>query len=102
MTPYDSNSQFYISSLARLEAAGIKVVSALRDNFDCLKKTLGLTASKDVAETVEHVMELWEGKKDSVPMTWRKLLQIVSQVMDLKELSQQIENYLLEGMQCVQ
>ena len=86
-----------MGSLTRLEAAGIKVVTALQDNIDYLEKNIGLTASKGVTNPVEHVMEQWEGRKDPPPKTWKTLLKIISQVMDLKELSQQIEDYLLEG-----
>ena len=52
-------------------------------------------------------MEHWEARKDVLsgqkavkaipPMTWRSLLHIMSQGMNLKELSQQIEDYFQHG-----
>ena len=96
VSPYDPDSRFYMSSLASLETAGIKVVTALRDNIDRLEKTLGLHAIKE-KNPVEYVMELWECEPNDPPKTWKTLLKIISQVMDLRELCQQIEDYLLEG-----
>ena len=54
--------------------------------------------------SVQSVVKQWEVRKDDVisgqkavkappPMTWRSLLHILSQGMNLKELSQRIEDY---------
>ena len=103
MTPYDPDSRFTMSSLTRLEAAGIKVVTALRDNIDYLKRKLGLLAARPYS--INSVVKKWEvsalsgqkAVKAPPPMTWRSLLQILSQGMNLKDLSQQIEDFFQRG-----
>ena len=93
---YDPDSQFNMSSLTRLEAAGIKVVTALQDNIDYLKTEIGLSTSQNV-DSVQRVIEWWEEKRDNCPpITWRTWLDILSKVMSLRELNQ-IEEYLQYG-----
>ena len=94
-----------MSSLTRLEAAGIKVVTALRDNIKYLRRKLSLPAHQYSVDSVQSVVEQWEVIKDYMfirqeippPMTWRSLLHILSKGMNLKELSQQIEDYFQHG-----
>ena len=86
-----------MSSLTRLEAAGVKVVTALRHNIDYLNTELGLYEN-----SVQCVIKQWEYRrrqavKDCPPKTWRSLLRILSQEMNLRELSQRIEDYLQHG-----
>ena len=79
MSPYDPDSRFTMSSLAKLEAAGIKVVTALQDNIDYLKTKLGLPAH---LYTINSVVKQWEDDvisgqeavKATPPMTWMSLL----------------------------
>ena len=103
VSPYDPDSRFSMSHLTRLEAAEIKVVTALRDNIDSLKKCLklGLTRSKNVPYPpgLEHVMDMWawESREDCPLMTWRSLLHIILQKLNLRELSQHVEYYLQYG-----
>ena len=93
VSQYDPDSPFYISSLISLEAAGIKVVTALQHNLEYLKIELGLY---DHSFFVQHVIEQWE-VRGQPPRTWRSLLHIISQGMNLTGLSQQIEDYLQHG-----
>ena len=98
MSPYDPDSRFTMSSLTRLEEVGIKVVTALRDNIEYLKRKLGLPAAYSISSMVEQ----WEddvlsSQEAPPPMTWRSLLHILSQGMNLKELSQQIGDYFQHG-----
>ena len=65
VSPYDPDSRFKISSLTRLEAAGIKVVTALEHNLESIET-----------------------------FTWAELLEFISSELNLKELGQQIEAYL--------
>ena len=101
MSPYDPDSRFTMSSLARLEAAGIKVVSALQDNIKNLRNKILRSGV-----TVQSVIEEWSviewkvqvhGTEQCPPMTWRSLLDIISQGMNMRALSQQIEDHLQHG-----
>ena len=100
VSPYDPDSRFNMSYLTRLEEAGIKVVTALSDNINCLETELGLCVGENVTNPFKHMMELWEVRNKLPPMTWRALLNIISQGMNLRELSQQIEDYLQHGKLC--
>ena len=87
-----------MSSLTRLEAGGIKIVTALHHNIDYLKTELDLHGRL----SVQDVIEKWEYRgrqavKNCPPRTWRSLLRIISQGMNLTGLSQQIEDYLQHG-----
>ena len=102
MSPYDPDSQFTMSSLTKLEAAGIKVVTALQDNIDYLETKLLPAHLLGHLDSVQSVVEQWKdymlsGKEAPPPMTWRLLLHILSQGMNLKELSQKIEDYFQHG-----
>ena len=88
-----------MSSLTRLEAAGIEVVKALHRNMSKLEKTLGIYGNPDrnASNLVLEVVEQWEDRGGYPPRTWRTLLDIISQGMNLRELGQQIEDYLQYG-----
>ena len=91
----DPDSQFNMSSLTKLEAAGIKVVTALQDNIEYLGNKI-----YHFGDSVENVTEQWEVRdteRQNPPMTWRSLLNIISQGMNMRELSQQLEDYLQHG-----
>lgn len=108
--PYDPNGTFDISSLHKLEDAGIKVVTSCLDNFSSLQSAVGIVLSKknkvnwrgeqrSELECLEVVVRRWGLRKGHHPPNWRSLLQVVSE-MGLKGLSQQLENYLTGEYSC--
>ena len=83
--------RFSISSLLRLEHAGVKVVTALQDNIAQLQSELwpeGINQEGlSKRECLELVIERWE------PRTWASLFETIAK-MNLTGLDQQIEDCL--------
>ena len=78
MSPYDPDGQFSMSFLTRLEAAGIKVMTTLR------KHTYAQLQSIDIEKILT----------DAQISTWAALLNFIINVLKLRDLGQQIEDYL--------
>ena len=86
MSQYDPDCRFSWSSLSRLEAAGIPVVTSLAEKQKRLVAAIGVTCDG----SVEDVTRKWLEKKKP---TWRLLYDMLKK-LDLEELSEQIEDYL--------
>ena len=85
-----------MSSLSRLEAANIPVVTALSQTTPTqLVAAAGITevylSSKQ--EQVEIVIKQWQSGRSQLPPTWRSLHKVLRK-MNLGYLSWQIENHL--------
>ena len=93
VSPCDPDSRFSISSLARLEAAGIKVVTALEHHLKSIKTFFH--AGLKTVTTLE--LDL----KSIKIFTWVELLEFIIGELNLKELGQQIEAYLTGKTSCV-
>ena len=99
VSSFNPDSLFSISSLSKLEAAGIPVLKTLETFHLTLHKILALGRPPSDPEQEEvgllKVIELWRcGGDDGVrPATWRVLLETLRS-LDLHELSQQIKDYL--------
>ena len=109
MSPYNSDSRFSVSSLSQLEeVAGISIMTALAENFtDVLSsidaaKTVeaSLRPTMNRADYAEFVICEWESDRSHLPPTWGSLLRVLKQ-LHLRDLSQQIEDYLLFGELCI-
>lgn len=91
-----------MSALYRLEHTGIKVVTSLVDEFKQLQSAVGIMLSpeneSDWHAKCRHLaifIGQWSAtKKDRYPQTWRSLLEVISHEMNLKELAQQIEDFM--------
>ena len=110
VTPYDSENFLSMKSLAGLENAGIKIVTSLENRLTELQSVTGIVL--DHEDKIVH----WDGKERSKAEcliifirrwlrenghhspTWRSLLNEILPLMDLRELSQQIEAFLLGKM----
>ena len=88
-SPYIPDDHFTYSSLDRLEAAGLKVVTSLLSVPHLLKEALGLPS------IWHHGVPLyaWAAGKSRRPPTWRSLFELMRE-LGFEELSQQAEEYL--------
>ena len=94
MSPYDPDSRFSMNSLSRLEGgAGIKIVTSLAEIPAQLAAVLGVRLMAGEEQEVEIVIGKWESGQSQHPITWRSLLDILKE-LDLKDLSQEIEDYM--------
>ena len=96
MSPFDLDGPFRMSALSKLEYAGVHILTSLKANYDQLMTHTGVRISyvyKDSPEDVEKVIHEWESGRTHFPPTWKSLLKELKE-LHLKELSQQIENFL--------
>ena len=87
-----------MSALSRLEGVGIQVVTSLAKVYTKLIQAAGITLEhrlvSDPAQAVEIVISQWKSPgKSRLPPTWTSLFGILK-ILELKELSVQIEDYL--------
>jgi hypothetical protein len=95
-SPYHPDSYFDVSTLSRLEAAGIPVVTTLQNNLPQFAAAIDVSsgAYHNVIGAYHSVMNTWIVEDEgSCPPTWRSLHGILKG-LGLEELSQQIEEYL--------
>lgn len=80
VSPYDPDdrSQFSVSALSRLEAAGIQLMAALEKNG---------------APAARAMIKQWQFGGNPHTLTWRSLLEMLNELY-LEELGHQIEKYL--------
>lgn len=82
-----------MGALCRLENAGIQVLTSLAegDNYEKIGRAVKI---RNFSNRVEVVIDQWLLEKSPVlPPTWRSLYQVLRE-LNLKELSQQIEEFL--------
>ena len=98
---YNPDDHFTYSSLDRLEAAGLKVVTSLLSVPHLLIEALGICRPVEgevplyVCRPVEGEVPLyvWAAGKSQRPPTWRSLFELMRE-LGFEELSQQAEEYL--------
>ena len=107
VSPYYPESQFSMSSLSRLEDAGIGVVTSLAKVHNEVMSAAGITldvesqvrmymiGSKDI-DFLEIIISRWESGCSRYPPTWKPLHDILNK-LNLKHLSQQIEAHFGEN-----
>lgn len=94
-----------MSSLLKLEDAGIQIVTSFLKNFSQLQSATKIVLSKfdklnwqgekrSEFECLEVVIHQWENKKGRYSPTWQSLLQVISTEMNLKKLGKRLEDYL--------
>ena len=110
VSSYSPDDQFDMSALCRLEAVGIEMVTSLSLAIPSVYNTVGLTLEWDNMYNSDPRAQNWwsdEGQVDcfirkwaagtrtldSPPLTWRSLVRVL-ETLELKELSQQMEEYL--------
>lgn len=90
-----------MSSLCRLEAAGIPVVTSLAKNITQFIEAYGITLDErcmevvdlESAEGVEVVLHQWGLMERPHPLSWSMLFEVLRKLY-LEDLSLQIEDYL--------
>ena len=110
VSSYNPDDRFDVSALCRLEAVGIEVVTSLSLAILSAYNTVGLTLEWDGVYNSDPKTQCWwrvEGQVDcfirkwaesartldSPSLTWRSLVRVLK-TLELKELSQQMEEYL--------
>lgn len=106
---YDEDSQFSLSALCKLEAAGVPVMSSLahfpremaskagisetltRDSHACGYPMWDETAAM-LQGYLNSALRLWLSGKSTMPPTWRSLYEVMRR-MNFVELSQQAQRY---------
>ena len=93
-----------MSSLTRLEAANIPIVTALSPAYMQLASAAEVTLDKDTKQKMmlgvdenqclETVIEQWQAGRSQLPPTWRSLKDALRK-MNMKNLSQQIDNFFI-------
>ena len=91
MSPYDPDSQFSRSALAKLEAAEMPVMTLLERIWERLAAAVG--AGEDDPSSFEGLLNDWLSRRTSVPPTWRSLYGVLRE-LGLEELAREIEDYL--------
>ena len=105
MPPYDPECQFNMSSLTRLEAANIPVVTALSPAYMQLASAAEVTLDKDTKQKMmlgvdenqrlETLIEQWQAGRSQLPPTWRSLKDALRK-MNMEILSQQIKSFYFD------
>ena len=102
MPPYDPGGLFSKDCLSRIEkVAGIQILSTLAKIPRQLVSVAGVHMDahnhwKDYEGTViciEMIIDEWKPGKSRRPPTWRSLLDVLRE-LDLKDLSQDLEEYM--------
>ena len=86
-----------MSSLNRLQLAGINIVTSLLGNLTQLQSVIGITSTENKLNTMnclEIVIDKWSNGQGHYPPTWRSLVEKVLGAINLNELSQQILEYM--------
>ena len=96
VTPFDPNSNFIISALTLLEAAGVPVMSSLNNYTGRVQMILGILYLLPMGLSSEQLFHYWLTRGGKLPPTWRSLLQIIRQ-LSLDDLAYQVETYLRTG-----
>ena len=92
MSPYELDNRFDVSTLSRLELAGIPVSASLEKNCEKLSEIIGVSC--DGYRGYHSMMAEWmKSEGNRYPPTWRSLHAILRE-LSLEELSQEIEEYL--------
>ena len=102
MSPYDPDRQFNMSSLYRLEAANIPVVTVLKQTHTQLVAAAGIILTNHLKEKLadednkdeylDIVIDQWQSGRSQLPPTWRSLYEVLRKI-NLDYLSQQIEEF---------
>ena len=89
-----------MSSLKKLETAGITIISSLSAACEQLRALLSIILDQQVqvkeqnmAKQLQGIIDEWILGKGRYPPTWKSLLEILAS-MDLKSLSEHTEDYL--------
>ena len=108
MSPFLFDGTFSLSALSRLEGKGLQVLSALDEIHTQLAAIVEVTPDQYLEMTLkrltdkkwstfglraEDVLSKWIEGQGKYPPTWRALLEVLKE-LNLRELSQRIENYL--------
>ena len=97
VSPFCFDDRFYLSSLAKLEAAGVLILSALEKRCTLLAEKTGLVdytlTNTSPREALEWILSGWHNAWTSCEPTWRSLLEVLKK-MNLEDLAQEILEYL--------
>ena len=101
MSSFDLDSRFSMSSLCKLEEAGIHVVQSLgkiKQQFK-MRAKINLTdgaklllSDPNPEKCVEILIDQWESGRSRHPPNWRCFLDVLKE-LKLEELSHKIEDY---------
>ncbi len=96
-TQYDPDTPFTMSSLSKLEGAGMNIATLLSRNISrlascVLDENVNQQLMQRHNKPLERIINLWKSGRSNRSATWRTLLETLLE-LNLVELSLQIEEY---------
>ena len=80
-------------ALSKLEYTGVQIITSLKAILSQLRAHIGVS---EYYRDFKRVIIEWNSGRSHIPPTWKSLLSVLKD-LNLEELSQQIEDYLIYG-----